>query len=307
MTAQSAAGSEQRLALGAGAGCYVIWGFMPLLFQFIARQGGGPWEILAQRTVWAIPPAALFVVLANQQSQFLAVVRQPKVLGLLAISACLISLNWALYITAVNTGRVLETSLGYFITPLFNIAGGALLFRERMDGSAKVAIGLAAAGIALQTVAIGQLPIISIILAMSFSTYGLVRKQVAADAQTGLLIECLMLGACGLAYVLWLERSGGGHFLGDAGVTAAFVFAGIITAVPLMMFSWSARRIPLSAIGFLQFITPTITFFMGVLQGEPFTWLRGVSFVFIWIGAGVFLWGAWRRSRLAAAAAQSAA
>ena len=303
---QPAAGSEQRLALGAGAGCYVIWGFMPLLFQYIGRHGGGAGEILAQRTVWAVPAAAIFVLLAHQQSQFLAILREPKVLGPLALSAGLISVNWVLFIISVNSGRVLETSLGYFITPLFNIAGGALMFREKLGASAKIAIGLAVAGIALQTVALGHLPLLSIILALSFSTYGLVRKRVAADAQTGLLVECLLLAVPGLVYIAVLERSGAGHFLSSPSITFAFLMAGVITAAPLVMFSWAARRIPLSAIGFLQFITPSITFFMGVLQGEPFTWLRGISFAFIWAGGAVFLWGAWRRSR-AAAPGQSAA
>ncbi|MDP3658503.1 EamA family transporter RarD [Phenylobacterium sp.] len=298
MTAQQkAAGDDQRTALAVGAGCYVIWGLLPLLFQYLSRGHVGPWEILAHRTLWAIPAAGVFVLLARQQSQVAAVLRQPKVLGMLALSAFLISVNWVVFIIAVNTGRVLDTSLGYFITPLFNIASGALLLRERLDRWSLVAIGLAVIGIALQTMALGHLPIFSILLALSFSSYGLVRKRVAADAQTGLFIECLIIGAIGLIYVVNVEQSGAGHFLGDNGVTFALLFSGLITALSLVMFSWAARRIPLSAIGFLQFIAPSITFFMGLAQGEAFTALRGASFSFIWAGAAVFLWGAWRRGR----------
>jgi len=303
VTLSPAARSEQRLALGAGAGCYVIWGFVPLLFQHLGREGAGPWEILAQRTVWATPAAWAFVMLARQQSQVAAVLRQPKLLGLFALTAGLISINWIVYVYAVNNGRVLETSLGYFITPLFNMAGGALVFRERMDARAKLAMALAVVGVALQAAALGHLPVVSIVVALSFSTYGLLRKRVAVDAQTGLFVECLLLGLVGLAYVLSVERSGAGHFQDSGSVAALFVFSGLITALSLVMFAWSARRMPLTAIGFLQFITPTITFFLGLAQGEPFTWLRGVSFAFIWAGAALFLLGAFRRSRMAAQSA----
>lgn len=298
----SASGGESRLALTAGFGCYFIWGFMPLAMQAVAAQGAGAWEILAHRIAWSIPIAAVLVVLAGQTREAAAVFVRPKVLGLLALSSVLIACNWLVFTWAVLNGRTLETSLGYYINPLVNMAAGALLFRERIDRLGKIAIGLAAVGVTVQALALGHVPWISLFLALSFGGYGIVRKMVAADAQTGLLIECLVFGLPGIVFILWLEHSGQGHFLSSGAGAAWLIFSGVITAVPLVLFSWAARRMPLSAMGFLQFLAPTMSFVIGVSQGEPFTPLRALSFVFIWLGAAVFIYGAWSRSRRARSA-----
>lgn len=284
-------------ALSAGIICYLIWGFVPLVFQHIGSFGVGPWEILAHRTLWAAPTAFLFVLMARQGSAVAALLRQPKTLAWLVLSTALIAINWSVYIWSVNTGHVLESSLGYYITPLINMAAGALIFRERMDRIGLIAIGLAALGVVVQTVALGRLPLASLTLAVSFGFYGVVKKRVAAEAQTGLFVECLLLAIPGLAYVFWLQGQGQNHLGADPVLTAWLVAAGPITAAPLLLFAWAARRIPLSLMGFLQFLAPTIAFFIGVAQGEPFTPLRGLSFAFIWLGAAVFTFGAWRRSR----------
>ncbi|MBW8813665.1 MAG: EamA family transporter RarD [Caulobacterales bacterium] len=295
--ASSAPGGDSRLALGAGVLCYFIWGFVPLAFQAIHALGVGPWETLSERIIWSIPTAAVLVAVARQGRQVLAVLRNPKVLAWLGLSSLLIAANWGVYISAVTTGRLLEASLGYYINPLVNMAAGALLFRERIDRIGMAAIALALAGVAIQTLALGQLPLTSIILALSFGGYGIVRKQVAADAQTGLLVECLLLGLPSLAYIAWIETHGTGHFTAGPTATLWLIAAGPITAIPLALFSWAARRIPLSAMGFLQFLAPTIAFAIGVGEGEAFTPARALSFVFIWLGAATFIYGAWRRSR----------
>ncbi|WP_372781039.1 EamA family transporter RarD [Phenylobacterium sp.] len=293
---QSAPG-ESRLALGAGIGCYLLWGIVPLVFQAMDRLGMSSWEIVANRTVWAVPLALVFVLMAGQGRELVAALKSPRTMAWLALSALLIGLNWSIYIWAVNSGRVLETSLGYYIIPLLAMAAGALIFHERIDRLGMVAIGLAALGVVIQTVAIGGLPLVSLALALSFGGYGIVRKRVAASAQTGLLIECLLLMGPGLAYVIWLQHSGAGHFGASVPATAWLLACGPVTAVPLVLFSWAARRIPLSSLGFLQFIGPTIGFGIGVTQGEAFTPVRAISFIFIWGGAAVFAYGAWRRSR----------
>jgi chloramphenicol-sensitive protein RarD len=295
--AQSAPGGESRLALTAGLGCYLIWGIVPLVFQAMGKLGVSSWEILANRTVWAVPMALVFVLAAKQVREVLAALRTPRTMGWLALSAALIAANWAIYIWAVNSGRVLETSLGYYINPLLAMAAGALIFHERIDRLGAVAIALAAAGVLVQAVAIGGLPMVSLALAFSFGGYGVVRKRVTASAQAGLLIECLLLVGPGLAYVLWLQQEGLGHLGATPAATAWLLACGPITAVPLVLFSWAARRIQLSTLGFLQFIGPTIAFVIGVAQGESFTPLRAASFVFIWGGAAVFAFAAWRRSR----------
>ncbi|HEX5263280.1 MAG TPA: EamA family transporter RarD [Phenylobacterium sp.] len=293
---QSAPG-ESRLALGAGLGCYLLWGIVPLVFQAMGHLGISSWEILANRTVWAVPMALVFVVLAKQGTEVLAALRNRRTMAWLALSATLIAANWSIYIWAVNSGRVLETSLGYYINPLLAMAAGALIFGERIDRLGAVAIALAALGVAIQAVAIGGLPLVSLALAFSFGGYGIVRKRVAASAQTGLLIECLLLVGPGLAYVIWLQHASLGHLGASLPATAWLLACGPITAVPLVLFSWAARRIPLSTLGFLQFIGPTIAFVIGVMQGESFTPLRAASFLFIWGGAAVFALAAWRRSR----------
>jgi chloramphenicol-sensitive protein RarD len=297
----SAPGGEARLALAAGVGCYLIWGFVPLYFQAIAALGVGPWEILAQRIVWSVPAAAVFVWLARQWGQVMGLFRKPKVLAWLGLSSVLIAANWVVFIWAVTSGKLLEASLGYYINPLVSMAAGALLFRERIDRIGAAAIGLALAGVAAQAVALGQLPWVSLVLAFSFGAYGVVRKRVEADAQTGLLVETLLVGAAALAYIGWLEGQGRGHF-GDPATALWMIGAGPVTAIPLVLFSWAARRIPLSYMGFLQFMSPTISFVIGLAQGEAFTPLRALSFAFIWLGAGVFIYGAWRRSRAVRAA-----
>lgn len=297
MTPPPAPGGETRVALAAGVGSYVIWGLVPLLFQLLGHYGASPWEILAQRIVWAVPAAVLFVALAGQGAQVRAAFRDPGTLKWLVASSLLIGVNWCVYIWAVNSGRVLETSLGYYINPLLNMAAGAVIFRERIDRLGALAIALATVGVGLQAAALGHLPWVSLTLAVTFCGYGIVRKRVAADAQTGLLVECLILVAPALAYIVWLQQSGAGHFGHDAAVSLWLVLAGPATAIPLVLFAWAARRIPFSVMGFLQFIAPTMTFILGTLQGERFTALRAVSFAVIWLGVAVFLFGAWRRSR----------
>jgi chloramphenicol-sensitive protein RarD len=294
-------------ALGAGIACYFVWGFVPLVFQTIGHMGVGPWEILSHRVLWSLPTAALLVALAGQGRQVLAALKTPRTFAWLSLSSLLIATNWVLFIWAVNNGKVMDAALGYYITPLVNMAAGAVLFRERIDRLGYAAMGLAVVGVAIQAVALGGLPIVSLALALSFGGYGIVRKRVAADAQTGFLIECLVVGLPALAYVLWLSRSGQGHFAAGPAVTGWLIASGPITAVPLVLFAWAARRIPLSAMGFLQFLSPTISFAIGLAEGEAFTATRALSFLFIWAGAAVYLWGAWTRARSVRVAVAEAA
>ena len=293
---------EARTALIAGVGCYLLWGFLPLYFHLLSNLGVGPWEMVAHRTLWAAPWAFLAVLLARQGGQVAAVLRQPRTLGILALSTAAIFINWSIYVFAVTAGHVIEASLGYYINPLMNMAAGAVLFRERISREGAIAIGLAVIGVAIQTAALGHLPIISLGVALSFCVYGILRKQVKADAQTGLFIECVYLAVPGLVYVLHLQAAGAGHFATGAGVTTLLLLAGPATVVPLALFAWSARRMPLSAMGFLQFIAPTLQFLIGVVLGEAFTPMRALSFVFIWLGVAVFAYGAWKRTRAVAIA-----
>jgi chloramphenicol-sensitive protein RarD len=288
---------EGRAALLAGLGAYGVWGFLPLYFHLLGNLGVSTPEMIAHRTLWSVFWAAGLVWLARQGPEVLRVLREPRTLGLLALSTLAILVNWTIYVVAVDANKVIEASLGYYINPLMNMAVGALFFRERMPLTGKIAIALATVGVAVQTAALGHLPIISLSLAVSFCAYGVIRKQVKADAQTGLFIECLYLTLPGLVYVLWLQSQGGGHFLDGPGVTLLLMAAGPATVVPLALFAWSARRLSLTALGFLQFVAPTLQFGVGLALGEAFTPLRAASFAFIWAGVAVFAWGAWQASR----------
>lgn len=286
-----------RAALLSAFGCYVLWGVMPLVFMAQHAAGFDAFEILAHRALWAVVVAGLLVWLAKQGGQVAAVFRAPKTLAWLAFSTVLIAVNWGIYVWATTHHATLEASLGYYINPLLNMIVGLWLFREKIDRWGWVAIGLAAVGVVLQALALGRPPWISIALAISFATYGVIRKRVPIDAQAGLLVECLLLVPFGLAWVLWLQHTGAGVAFDGPGHTALALLNGPATVIPLALFAWSARRLPLSTIGFIQFLAPTLQFAIGVATGEALTGLRIASFAFIWGGAAVFAAAAFLRVR----------
>lgn len=288
---------EGRNALLAAVGCYGYWGIVPLVFQLMNATGASTLEIVAHRMFWSVFSAAGFVLAARQWPQVRRALASPTVLAQLLLSTMLLTANWGLYVWAVVSGRTLAASLGYYIIPLISMAAGALIFHERLDRFGLAAMGLAAAGVALQALAVGHFPWISLGLALSFGGYGVVRKRVRAEAQTGLFIEGLFMTLPGAAVIVWLQAEGQGHFLVSPAATLVLVLAGPLTVIPLVLFNWATRRLPLSTLGFLQFLGPTLAFVIGVTEGEPFGWLRAASFVFIWVGAAVFAFGAWRASR----------
>ncbi len=298
---------QGRAALLSAFGCYTLWGVMPLLFMGQAAAGFDALEILAHRALWAVPVAGLLVWLAKQGGQVLAVLASPKTLAWLVFSTVLIGVNWGVYVWATTHGATLEASLGYYINPLLNMVVGLWLFREKIDRWGWIAIGLAAVGVLFQALALGRPPWISIVLAISFATYGVIRKRVPIDAQAGLLVECLLLVPFGLAWVLWLQHTGAGVAFDSPTNTIWALANGPATVLPLALFAWSARRLPLSTIGFIQFLAPTLQFMVGVWAGEALTPLRVISFAFIWGGAAVFAAAAWFRVRAARLALKNAA
>ena len=300
MSAEASGGPPARAtrqALIAGIASGLLWGAAPLLFIALSRAGADSWEIVGHRAMWSAPWALALVLASGQGGQVLGALRQPRTLVLLFLSAASIATGWSLYVWAVNHGHNLDSSLGYYINPLMNMAAGAVFFRERIDRIGLAAIALAAVGVVVQTVALGHLPVISLVLAVTFWVYGLIRRQVSVDAQAGLFIECLFMAGPGLAYVAWLLHTGGGIFGHALGSSLLITLVGPVTVAPLALFSWAARRLPFAILGFLQFLSPTVGFCIGVWIGEPLTPLRIVSFLFIWAGAATFAYGAWRASR----------
>lgn len=286
-------------AVATAVACYTLWGVLPLLFMAMAAHGFAAPEILAHRAVWSLFIALPVVLLAGQWGEAKGVLASPRVLGWLVLSALLIGANWSIYVYATTHHATLEASLGYYINPLLNMAAGAVLFREKIDRWSGLAIALAAVGVAIQTVALGHLPVIALLLALTFCAYAVIRKRVPASAQTGLFVECLVLLPIGAIFLAWLAAHGQAvGFASPAGLAWA-LFNGPATVIPLALFAWSTRRLPLSTVGFIQFLAPTLQFACGLWAGEPLTPLRIVSFVFIWTGAAVFAVAAFRRSRAA--------
>lgn len=294
---QAAQPDERRAALAAAIAAGVIWGILPLVMQAIAASGPGALEILGHRVVWGVPAVGVLVVLAGQGAQVARILRQPRTLGWLALSSALVAANWISFIWASTNSRVLEASLGQYILPLTSMAAGALVFRERMGRLSAVAITLAAAGVAVQTLALGRLPWIALGVALPFAAYSVVRKRVAAEAQAGLFVECLIMLVPALVLLAWLQVQGHSHFLKTGAASLWLVAAGPITASPLALFAWATRRLTLTAMGFLQFLSPTISFLVGIFQHEPFHLLNALAFVFIWTGLALFVAGEVRKAR----------
>ena len=280
-----------RAAMGSALVCYLLWGLLPILFIWAARAGAGAFEIVAWRTIWSLPCAAgLAFVVAGRRS--LAGLSRAT-LGLLLVSAVLIAVNWSTYVWAVAAGRTLSASLGYYLLPLLNMAIGAALFRERITWPGGVAIALAGVGVVLQGVALGAFPWVALVLALSFGAYGVVRKVAHVEALPGLLVECIILFPPAAAYAAWLGAGGHGLFGTRLDTSLLLALGGPATVVPLALFTFAARRLKLSTVAFLQFLTPTLQFMVGLEAGETLTPLRMASFAFIWAGVAVFAVRPW--------------
>ena len=287
--------SDEQRGQVAGLICYTLWGLLPLLFHAAARAGASPFEIVAWRAIWSLPLVLALVFLVGRGAGLRAILAEPKELRALFVSALLIGFNWTLYVWAVDNGQTISASLGYYINPLMNMLAGALLFGERIDRPGQIAIGLAAIGVAIQGAALGTFPFVSVALGASFCAYGVVHKRTRADAQTGLLIECAILLLPAIAYAGWVEHGGMGVFGHRSGATALLLVCGPATVLPLVAFAFAAQRVKLTVLGFMQFISPTIQFAIGLADGETVTPLGMASFFFIWAGVAVFALGARRR------------
>ncbi|MCP1675977.1 chloramphenicol-sensitive protein RarD [Natronocella acetinitrilica] len=266
---------------------YVVWGLFPLYFKMLDHVA--PLEVLAYRIVWTVPLVALVLFLRTQWAPVRDALRDPAQLMLLGTSAVLIAVNWGVYIWAVTNDRVLEASLGYFMTPLVSVALGIVLFSERLRPLQWLAIGLAAAGVLQLLVREGVLPWVGLAVAFSFGLYGGLRKRAAVESAAGLFIETLLLMPLALLWITWLVATQSGSFMVvDLQTDMLLIGAGVATAVPLIFYVAAARRLRLSTLGVLFYLTPTIQFGLGTwLYGEPLTAARLATFVLIWIGLAI--------------------
>lgn len=275
---------------------YTMWGMFPV--YFVWTSAAAPLEVLSHRVLWAVPFGALIISLRGQWRDVADALVDRAKLAWLALAAASISVNWLTYIWAIQQERIFETSLGYYINPLMYVAMGVLAFGERLRRMQGVAVVLATVGVAFLTVSGGTFPWVAMVLGVSFTLYGVIRKQVVIGAMPGLFIETLMLFPLTALWMSWYVAQGGASITsGEGWLATLLVLGGPITVLPLMFFAIAARRLTLTAIGFMQFLAPTLQFLTGVYYGEPLTTAKLVCFAFIWTAVVVFSYDALRRGR----------
>jgi len=304
MNAPSETSAMERRAtsgLWFGLGAYGLWGVLPIYFK--AVDSVGPVEIVAHRIIWSVPFLLLLLIAMRGLPEFRKAIGDRRTMALLAATALLIAVNWLLYVYAVVSGHILAGSLGYYLNPLVNVVMGWLILKERLGPLQWAAVAIAAVGIsALAFQAFGQLWI-SIALALSFATYGLLRKIAAVESVAGLAIETALLLPFALAWLVFAVAAGSKAFGPSSTETALLLGAGIVTTVPLILFTAAARRLRYSTLGMLQFIAPTLQFAIAVaVYGEPFTAAHAVAFGSIWLALALYVVALIRERRSALAA-----
>jgi len=266
---------------------YVLWGVFPVYFKLV--QAVPPTEVLVHRIVWAVPFGALILHFRKQWPEVRQAFASPATLFWLALAALFISANWFIYIWAVQQEEVLQASLGYYINPLMYVIVGVLFLKERLRRPQIVSVLLAAIGVSYLTIRGGQFPFVAVSLALLFTLYGVIRKQVAVGAMPGLFIETLLLFPFAMAWLGWLMMTQQAEFAsGSVSISLLLVLAGPLTVVPLLMFAVAARRLTLTVIGFMQFIAPTLQFIVGIFYGEVLTPAHVVCFGCIWAAVAIF-------------------
>jgi chloramphenicol-sensitive protein RarD len=272
----------RSLGLLFGVSAYTLWGLFPIYWPLL--KPANPLEIVSHRAVWTLVFCFIILALTKTLKSTLSLLKRPKIVAGLFLGSILISINWIIYIYAANNEHVVEASLGYYINPIVVIATGVIVLKEKMRPLQWLAVGIATLGVAVLTIDYGRLPWIALGLALSWGSYGLVKKQLGLGALEGLSIETLLSSGFYLAYLIWLGNSGEGHFTYSLTLTLLLIGGGAVTAIPLLLFNGSTNRLPLTLIGLLQYITPTIQFCIGVwYYNEDMSTARWVGFLIIWV------------------------
>ncbi|MFJ6719560.1 EamA family transporter RarD [Streptomyces sp. NPDC091259] len=299
--------NEQRTGLLYGFGAYGMWGLVPLFWPLLKPSGAI--EILAHRMVWSVVVVGIALLALRRWGWIAELARQPRKLGLTALAACVISVNWGLYIWAVNHGQVVEASLGYFINPLVTIALGVLVLGERLRRAQWAAVGIGFAAVVVLAVGYGRPPWISLVLAISFAAYGLIKKKLNMGGLESLTAETALLFPPALAYLVWLGVRGESTFTTrDLGHSALLASTGLVTALPLICFGAAAIRVPLSTLGLLQYLAPVFQFALGVVYfHEAMPPERWAGFSLVWVALVILTWEALGTSRRNRALLEAAA
>lgn len=289
---------QARLGLWAGLSAFSIWGLAPIYFKALASIGAD--EIIAHRVLWSVL-FLLLVLLLRKRGAFRQHVRiDSRTAGLLCLTGGLIAINWLIFVHAVNTDRVLSTSLGYFINPLMSVLLGLLVFRERLVPLQTVAVLLAAAGTGWLAWQQGQMPWIALSLASSFAVYSVIRKLLEVGPMVGLFWETVFMTPWALMWMAWLWWTERLAFGAVSGMTAMLLIGtGLLTVLPLLLFAAGVRRLPLSTMGLLQYLSPSLTFLLAVfIYGEPFTINHAITFGAVWLALFLFFSARWQQRRL---------
>ena len=288
---------HSRSGLAFGLGAFGMWGLLPLYWNRLESAGAA--EVIAHRMVWSLPTALVLLLLVGEWSWIRPLLRDARRLGLLVTSAVLITVNWYLFIWAVEQDRVLEASLGYFINPLLTIAFGVLLLRERLRRAQWVAVGIGLVAVLVMTVAYGQMPWVSLALSVSFGLYGLVKKRTGLDGLAGFTADSALQFLPALVFLLVLAGRGESTFTGEgAGHTALLVGSGLATALPLIFFGAAALRLPLATLGLMQYLAPVTMFLLGLLVfHEEMPPERWAGFLLVWAALTVLTWDLLRQAR----------
>ena len=277
--------SDSRRGLAQGIGAYVLWGLLPVYFALLEGVNAG--EVVADRVLWSLVFMLVIVAAMGRSARLRAALRDRRAVLMLAMSATLISINWLVYVWAVQSHHVLAASLGYFLNPLVNVVLGMIFLRERLSRVQAAAVGLAATGVLVLALAAGAGLWVSLVLAFSFGFYGLIRKLAPVESIEGLTIETALLTPVAAAYLIWLGPAMA--FGSTPGLSVLLAAAGVITAIPLLLFAAAARSLRYSLLGLLQYIAPTMQFLLAVFAfGEPVTRAHIVCFAFIWSGLALY-------------------
>ena len=269
---------------------YLMWGTLTLYMKAVSHIPAV--EVVVHRVLWSVPVAGAVLLAMGRTADIKAALRSPRTLAMAALTATIISGNWAIYIWAIAVERTVEAALGYYINPLMTVLLGAVLLGERLDRVQWLAVGLAAVAVVVLTVDAGGLPWIPLVLAVTFAVYGFLRKTLPIGAIQGFFLEVLLLTPPCLVWLAWLETTGRGHFLGGSAWDVALLLAaGPITAVPLILYGLGAKLLRFSTIGLMQYISPTIIVLIAVFVfGEPFGAARMVAFCLIWLALALYTW-----------------
>lgn len=279
-----------------GISAYIIWGLLPLYWKLVEEAGA--YEILAHRGIWSLLICISLLALRKQLRSAYVMVRSSRTLSLLFLASGLLTINWGVYIWSVTVNRVVEAALGYYITPLINVTFGVLLLREKLRPAQWIAVALAAAGVVILTLGYGSLPWIALVLAISWGSYSLIKKSLNLGALETLSLETLFAFLPNLVFLLIIESNGSAEFGSTWTISLLLFGAGAATVIPLLLFNGSTTRLPLSTVGLLQYITPTIMFFIGIfINNEDISVTKVIGFAFIWLALAVLSRDLYRSSR----------